>query len=323
MAVFDWPMIKCGKRVVHPIHCKRESVRNLKEMKITPPWDIVVLETSLNVGKCVLNKGGDLIYADGRRLQKLDKTTGKLQPYCISPLDDNTAHSQPNSNVIDVAIDEDDTVYVLSFDKKLEYTLSIYSADGGNTHHCSLEFLKDKYFTTMYINVNKDKNIVISRYCGSIMVFLCNSKGELIYSFDTDLNYILRSVSVSCNKEIILITATINDFLKDSNLLYIYTENGQLQRTVKFRPSEGPDTYNSLFYNQVTKKIIGQVYDWDDRKTLIECLSDQTAERECSYLLYNTNLPERTWCFNPVCHSISDALCWVGEEHVIFLQKPR
>jgi hypothetical protein len=46
MGVFDWPMIKYGlwwgERVVHPIHLKRKSVPNLKEMKITPPWDIVV-----------------------------------------------------------------------------------------------------------------------------------------------------------------------------------------------------------------------------------------------------------------------------------------
>ena len=324
MAVFDWPMIKCGKRVVHPIHCKRESVPNLKEMKITPPWDIVVLETSLNGEKCVLNKGGDIIYADGRRLQKLDKTTGKLQPYCISPLDDNTEHSQPNSNVKAVAIDEDDTVYVLSRDKETGFTLSVYSADGGNTHHCSLEFLKGKNYKRMYIDVNKDKNIVIGcELRANIRAYLCNSKGELINSFDTDCKETLRSVSVSCNNEITLITETNNSFLKDSNVLYIYTENGQLKRTAKFRPSEGRGTYNRLFYNQVTKKIISQVYDYDDHKTLIECLSDQTAERECSYLLYDTNFPERTRCFDLVCQSTNGALCWVGVKHVIFLQKPR
>ena len=327
MAVFDWPIIKCGKRVVHPIHCKEESVPNLKEMKITPPWDILVSERSLNDKQCVLNKRGDLIYAKGRCLQKLDKTTGKLKPYCISPLDDNTEHSQPNSYVKAVAIDEDDTVYVLSVDEEFtrgDYTLSIYSADGGNTHHCTLEFLEGEDYLRIAINVNKDKNIVIGCELGAnIRVYLCNCKGELIYSFDTDSKDILHSVSVSCNNEITLMTRTHNYFLKDSNVLYIYTENGQLKRTAKFRPSEGDDTYgyDSLFYNQYTKKIIGEVYDEDDDKTLIECLSDQTAERECSYLLYDTNFPEPTTCF--VCHSISDALCWVGEKHVIFLQKPR
>jgi hypothetical protein len=326
MAVFDWPMIKCGKRVVHPIHCKEESVPNLKKMKITPPWDIVVLETSLDPGKCVLlNKRGDLIHAEGRCLQKLEKTTGKMQRYCISPLDDNTEHSQLNGEVIDVAIDEDDTVYVLSVDEDFDYTLSVYSADGGNTHHCSLEFLKGKNYFEVYINVNKDQNIVIgcTPFTGCIRVYLCNSKGELINSFDTCLRDFLRSVSVSCNNEITLITETNNDFLKDSNALYIYTENGQLQRTIKFRPSEGENCYNRLFYNQVSKKIIGVVCDMDDDKTLIDCLSDQTAERECSYLLYDTNFPERTRCFDLVCHSISDALCLVGVKHVIFLQKPR
>jgi hypothetical protein len=328
MAVFDWPMIKCGKRVVHPIHCKEESVPNLKEIKITPPWDIVVSETSLDYTKRVLNKRGDLICVDGRRPLKLDKTTGKLQPYCISPLDDNTEHSQPNSIVvIDVAIDEDDTVYVLSRDEETGYTLSIYSADGGNTHHCTLEFLKDEgYITKKCINVNKDKNIVIClNILGvRIIVYLCNNKGELINSSDRDLKDFLHSVSVSCNNEITFMTEADNTFLKDSNALYIYTENGQLQRTAKFRPSEGNNSYyHTLFHNQVTKKIVGQIYDRDDHKTLIECLSDQTAERECSYLLYSTNFPERTWFFDLVCHSTNDTLCWVSEKHVIFLQKPR
>ena len=234
-------------------------------------------------------------------------------------------HSQPNSGVVDVAIDEDDKVYVLSREKELDYTLSVYSADGGNTHHCTLEFLEDKIDTRMYINVNKDKNIVIGfKGHANIEVYLCNSKGELINSFDKHLkDDCLLYVSVSCNNEITLMTRTQNGYLKDSNVLYIYTENGQLQRTVKFHPSEGRDTYNRLFYNQVTRKIIGQVYDRHDRKTLIECLSVQTAERECSYLLYGTNFPDLTWCFDLLCHSTNGALCWVGKKHVIFLQKPR
>ena len=321
MAVFDWPMIKCGKRVVHPIHCKEESVPNLKEMKITPPWDIVVSETSLGCRISALNKRGDLIYADGRRLLKLDKTTGNY----VSPLDDKTEYPQLNGGVVDVAIDEDDTVYVLSSDEERDHTLSVYSADGGNTHHCSLEFLEGEDYIRIAINVNKEKNIVIGcELRANIRVYLCDSKGELINSFNTDLKDTLRSVSVSCNNEITLITETNNDFLKDSNVLYIYTENGQLKRTAKFRPSEGENYYDNLFYNQVTKKIIGEVYD-DDDKILIDCLSvsDQTVERECSYLLYDTNFPERTGYFNLVRHSISDALCWVSKKHVIFLQKPR
>ena len=124
MAVFDWPMIECGKRVVHPIHCKEGSAPDLKEMEITPPWDIVVAENQLpclvydDLGQIVrqtLTTKGDIIcFKDDRRgLLKLDKTTGKLQPCCLSPLEDNTEHPQPSGEyILGMAIDDNDTVYV-------------------------------------------------------------------------------------------------------------------------------------------------------------------------------------------------------------------
>ncbi|CAB4017918.1 Hypothetical predicted protein [Paramuricea clavata] len=147
MAVFDWPMIECGKRVVHPIHFKNESAPNVKEMQITPPWDTVVSDNDMLTGASnegisvqktlVLTTEGDLIYFtdDRRSVQKLDTTTGKLQPYCLSPLEDNTEHSQPSGVFIGIAIDDNDTVYVLSRDDKdgieseLNYIITVYIID--------------------------------------------------------------------------------------------------------------------------------------------------------------------------------------------------
>jgi hypothetical protein len=126
MAVFDWPMIDCGKRVVHPIHYDKESAPNMKKIKITPPWDIVASEKDLfgTICTCALTTKGNLICVtdDRRGLQKLDKTTGKLQPYCLSPLQVNTEHPQPSGELIGIAIDDNDTVYVLSRDGKNGYT---------------------------------------------------------------------------------------------------------------------------------------------------------------------------------------------------------
>jgi hypothetical protein len=182
MAVFDWPMIECGKRVVHPIHIKKESFPNVKEMEITLPWDIVVVEEGLS-GKnnfeetCALTTIGDLICVtdDRRGLQKLDKTTGKLQPYGLSPLED-TEHPQPSGEFIGIAIDENDTVFVLARNDQDGYTLSVYSTDGRNTHHCSLEFLQGlSYFRR--ITVTNNKNIVICfKHEGKIRVYLCTAK---------------------------------------------------------------------------------------------------------------------------------------------------
>ena len=328
MAVFDWPMIRCGKRIIHPIHFKKERLPNLKEMKITPPWwDMVVLATK--VGKSALNKNGDLVCStkDRRGPQKLDKATGKLQPYRLSCSDESTEHPQPDSKVVRLAFDEDDTLYVLSGNEEVGYTLSVYSADGGNTHHCTLEFLSGKGYFRIYINVNNDKNVVIgSKTCSSVIVYLCNSSGELINSFDTGQksDYFLKFVSGFCNNEVVLLTKKYADILRDSNVLHIYAEDGQLQKTVKFHPSEGRDTNDSLFYNQVTKNIIGNVTDLDDDKILIEYLSGQTAELQHSYLLYETNFPESILFSDLVCHT-NGAVTLITHSyppHVISLQKP-
>ena len=211
-------------------------------------------------------------------------------------MDDNTEHPQPDSEVIGLAFDENDTVYVLSGNKKVGYTLSVYSADEGNTHHCTLEFLSGQRYSQIDINVNND-NVVIGctryLYGGGIMVYLCNSNGELTNRFDTGLknDYYLMFVSASCNNEIMLLTTKVCDFFKSSDVLHIYTEDGQLQKTVKYHPSEGRNCFDNLFYNQVTKNIIGNVWNHDN-SILIEYLSGQTAELLHSYLLYNTNFPE-------------------------------
>jgi hypothetical protein len=330
MAVFDWPVIKCGIRVIHPIHCKEGSAPNMKEMEITLPWDIVVAEEELFRNMCTLTTKGDLIcFADDRPgFQKLDTTTGKLQPNCISPLEDNTEHPQPNSKVLGVAIDEDDTVYVLSRGKQRDYTLSVYSPDGRNTHHCSLEFLQG-LLGFECITVGNNKNIVIcfERAWNKIMVYLCNCKGKLINTSELAHppgSYLLKSVSVSCDNEIILTTYRWNewtDLVKDTNALYIYSADGQLKTTVKFHPSEGNDTYLSLFYNQDTKNIIGHVNDRGDDKILIEYLSGQTAKLQLSYVLYQTNFPARIFKFD-LEHHKNGALALVSKKHVIFLQKP-
>ena len=330
MAVFDWPMIQCGKQFVHPIHYNEKKLPNLKEVKITPPWDSVVAEhereprSILYNAICVMNKKGDLICftKDRPDLQKLDFTTGKLQPYSVSCVD-NTTKCLQFSEVIGLAINEDDALHVLSGDEMDGYALSVYSADGKNTHHCTLDFLKRLKFFGLRINVNNDKNIVIGgvRHC-TIMIYLLNSHGALIKYFDASPNHdrFFKFVFGSWNKEIILLTIKTSDSRKGSSVLHMYTEDGQLQKTVKFRPIDGDHTYESLFYNQVSKNIIGCVRDIDDDRKLIEQLSGQTAELQHSYLLYRTNFPARSY-FKLVCHP-SGTLALVSCSHFIFLDKP-
>ena len=328
MAVFDWPIIQCGKQVVHPIHYDKEIFPNLKEMQITPPWDIVVLEQEHTMTTSALTKKGDLICLteDKTGLQKLDKTTGMLQPYCRSPLESNDENPQFKSEVIHIAVDEDDTLYILSVGEETAYTLTVYSADGTRTHHCTLEFV-ERSIDIWRIAITKDKNVVLClRYCSplkDIFVYVCNKSGVLIHRIDTGLkdDHEIESVSVSCNCEITLTTFRWSGVFKHSNMLHVYTNDGKLQKFVKFHPSEGSDHYGGIFYNQVTKNIIGYVKQYGTGKILIESLSCPTAQLQCSYLLYTTILPGTIYSSRLVYHT-NGALALVGNRHVILLQKP-
>ena len=79
---------------------------------------------------------------------------GKLQPYCLSPLG-GTPECPQVDKVIGLAVDEDDTLYVLSAGSNV--TLSVYTADGKSTHRCSLEFLNGQRIFNIKMNANSDK----------------------------------------------------------------------------------------------------------------------------------------------------------------------
>ena len=166
MAVFDWPLIECGTQMVHPIPYQKPS-------GITLPWvlnTLVVKEKFINLDAIIMNSKGNLIglCKDRPGPQILDKTTGKLQPYLLYPLEDNARLPERIHKYNALAVDEDDTVYFLSGDEDgnhcMEAVLSVYSADRRNTHRCRMNFSErsfDERYYQIKIAATKDKHIVI------------------------------------------------------------------------------------------------------------------------------------------------------------------
>ena len=327
MAVFDWPTIVCGKRVVHPIHFKNENLASTGEIKITPPWDIVVHEDDELRYTCAFNQKEDLICVTKGKHgpQKFVKTTGNLQPYCPSALEGNIRHpAESVENVTGLAVDEDDMVYVLGVDEDRQYRLSVYGTNGRNTHQSILNFLVRFASPIRGIAVTNKKNVVIAGIFHANPVYICNRNGELVNSFNPSEGPGPKSdrivfMSVSSNDEIVLVTQTINDVMRNSYCLFTYTEDGKFQRTVKFRTSEG--WYRDIFYNHVTKTIIGYVTDRGD-KSFIEYLSGETGELQCLCLLYHKNFPESLCSFTRLACSINGTMALVSERYLIYLQKP-
>ena len=334
MAVLDWPMIKCGTRLVHPIHDHCHLPNLTRRMEITLPWDILNIDFEENEVlpfTHALKKRGNLVCYTRCSLGpqvKIDKTTGKLQPYCRTGVrsqlkpHSHTWNPDPRS-VIDIAVDKDGTAYVLSGDEKFGYSLSTYTA--VSVDHFPLQFSIMYRAGYSAIAVTKDKRIVICQHVliGSeiLKIYLCRTNGTLInsFAFDTSLismtNYDLQFVSVSYDDKIIIATKTDNLILKNSYVARIFTEDGELQRSVKFRQSQGQKYGSNISYNKVTKSFIVyyKIHDDFNNKTFIEYFSDQTGELQRSYVLYETNNSKELQTFNLVCHP-NGALALVNHE---------
>ena len=314
MAVFDWPTIVCGKRVVHPIHFKSERLPNLNKMKITSPWDILEHKLNLdqdfesNTALLTLSEKGNLVcfIEDKHGPHKIVKTTHELQPYC---------HPESGDEVTGIAVDEDDTVYVVRHHRDAGSSSSVDSTEGRNEDESigAFEYLLSFTRTAIALNHCYDK------------VYVYNRNGKLKSSFipmeGSAPNYFaVHSVSVSSNNEIALVTSNGNDVLKEFYRLSTYTQDGKFQRTVKFRTSsDWSDEYNNIFYNHVTNTIIGYGRRLYDDKSFIEFVSGETGELQCSYLLYPTNFKEEMSNFRLVCHT-NGTTALVGKRHVIYPQ---
>ncbi|XP_046844765.1 uncharacterized protein LOC124438634 [Xenia sp. Carnegie-2017] len=81
-AVLDWPLIKCGEKMFHPLYFK--EVEGIASS--STPWHeyhFCMDESDLFVYKQItLTNEGEMLIISGKNLQKVDSETGKLQPWC-------------------------------------------------------------------------------------------------------------------------------------------------------------------------------------------------------------------------------------------------
>ena len=320
--------VECGKQVIHPIYYKEDSLPNLKDMKITLPWYTVVAKDNFSTpqqSRSTLNKNGDVIYFDNAKkcLQKLEKITGTVTPYCVSSLENNTDQSIANGEIFSLAVDKEDTVYVLLYNDP-HYILSVYNTNGRNTHH-TLQFLNKHPTSDPRLTVTDDGAVVIAheyREEKNIKVYLCNSEGEVMNSFYASLeDHSLSCMTASCNK-IILMTIKCRGLhpldLNTHYFLHIYTHDGELQKSVKYHDHEDIEKFFS--HNHITNSVILVYYDANIHATLITHFSGETGERQRTYYLFDTNIP---FPFFRSC-SISNnngALAFIHHNHVLYLKK--
>ena len=288
MGILDWPMIECSKRVVHPIHYQENNLRKLKEMEITPPWDISTCNEHVN--QTVINSKSDLIRvipsSDRAEncLQKYDRATGEWKSFCSSSL--------PNfRRGFSIAIDDNDTVYIVWRNDKFKYMLSVYSSDGKHTHSCPLEFI-DGYLDGM--TVTKEKNIVfwtVSLFeCASasvsayVSVYVCDISGKLIKSFPSLVKNVLPqgiyvSLDNSADDDITVVAFSHSSV---ATMLFVFTQEGKLKRMIEL-PSHDYRRYITTF-DHVTKNCViakRKSFYWYIK---LECFSETGELRNALFL---------------------------------------
>ena len=108
-------------------------------------------------------------------------------------------------------------------------------------------------------------------------------------------------MSATCNEKV-LTTKSCQTYF---HTIGVFKEDRKLRRAVKFFPSEGQKIYRGLFFNQATKTNIVHDRNFRDegRKMLIDYLTNKAAERQRTYVLNDTNLPENAACFNLAGHT--------------------
>lgn len=267
MGVLDWPMIECGKRVIHPIHYDKENVQKMTEIKITPPWDIAVNEKpndSLLLQSFAIDGKADVIrvFSGDYHPRKLDRATGEWKPLCLSPSSDSACYSRS------VAIDDDNAIYVLSCEYVayiLEDNLSVYNSDGTvMQHRRPLNFIKEGVISG--ITVAKDKKIVFCCFkglgCSTGTLYVCSISGELIVSFPIRLNSPFERVlglfvshGTSTDDDITVATGRHTSNAEGVKI-YVYTQEGIFKRTATLRHTSSRIHYKVSFDNVIKNYII-------------------------------------------------------------------
>ena len=271
LKTFGWPVIKCDTNVYHPIYYE-VSTMTTESRKITPPWCIKIRGLLRSRGLSAVNSRGDLILCPDpsqSSLSKLDKETRELQVLKKGE-DQNVKPSY-------LVVDEDDSVYLLTrVYQQDQYNLSVCDSSGSINSSHSVEFLKGK--DCRCFGITKEKSLV---FCCEFerkenIVYICDCNGQLKNSFPARISdgRVVKDMFGSCSNEIILVAAK-NNKASSTIALYVYTMDGNLERTVvKLSLPSGSSASSCIVrYNYLTNNFI--------------CLATAMMGGVCKYLQFS------------------------------------
>ena len=316
MAVFDWPLIQCGKKIIHPIHFKEESVEKLRKMEITPPWDNVRISRNnakYLVENYAINSEGDIIaVCMNHGIFKLDRATGEWQ--LLWRLDDEISFGES------IAIIDDGKVYIVS---KANQSLSAYGSDGKIIYHRRLDFIR-RLESPVDIAITNDHKIVICcENFFNIGFCVCDIKGELIKRFDKSNGMCtIRSWSgllITCDNEIAIAVRKSGVFTEKIVDFYVYSLEGKLKSTFKVQPPSFRQ-FKSIPFIHASKNFTA-VSNYSRNKLCIEGISGASEFVRNPIFLDKDEYNIDCVFWELVSHR-NGAMAFVYPQGVLYLQSP-
>ena len=260
MGCLNWPTIKIGKGIHHPVLHNNAVLKEIEKNDVQFPW-IWDLPERIDYDGCAITGKGEIL----SRLEdslKLTRRNGECELFCTIP-------SENDGDILNkircLAVDEHDNVYIIIEipscyeNVPTKYKLLTFDANGNVKADRSLDITEE---TTRRLEMSVTKEGMIVIYCCEWKtMYICD-----ITNVKPDYQFPLPCKNVNpddidefnftvSNKNEIICT-----FSKKENLkrfyMYIITMDGKLKREVQV-PAVHPDTHLlSVVFNHVNGTIL-------------------------------------------------------------------
>ena len=240
------------------------------------------------------------------RTVKIFKRSGESRTLCEAPREEHASEWFVQAMDIDV----EDNIYVITAFQESDdkpWKLFIFDKNGNKKLESPLPFIQDSS-NRVCMAVNKDGKIAILNwktkilYVGNVCVEQNSFKVHKIFSLnELSIPALFSNVRFSdCNETKVIAAGNY--------AVYIYTENGQLQRKIKI-PKEHGCKISSVAINHVTKRILVKMF-----------MGSLLSLSETGELIDSLNLESSRWSKNAVLTSHPNGpVALVGDFRAVFL----
>ena len=310
----QWPLISLGEKSYRPVFGEDRHVGKLKEsglhvnMSLCPDF---TFEEEIYQGDAVVNSSGEIVAPTrDTRTVKIFKLSGESCALCEVSREEHASEWCVEA----MDIDAEDNIYVITtFQESVvvpwRFKLFIFDKNGNKKFESPLPFLQGS-IPRVCMAVNKDGKIAILN-CETKILYVGNVCIEE-NSFKVDKSFSLNELSIQefsssvrfsdCNGTKVIAA--------DMYAVYIYTENGQLQRKIKIPKEHGSGIW-SVAINHITKRILVKMY----MGSLLS-LSETTGE-----LIDSLNLESSEWTHYAYLTSHPNGpVALVGETGAVLLE---